>query len=75
MKFSSSVSEMFCVYVFISVTRSVSGWTTPPLPTPPLGPNQLSKVFSATVPELPATPSGKPFPLVSVSGNRPPAAV
>ena len=43
MKFSSSVSEMDVVYVFISVTNSVSLWS--PLPLPVL--NQESKVFEA----------------------------
>ena len=47
-KFSSSVSEMAVVYVCISVTSSVSWWVpTSPLPTSPLGLNQLSKVFEA----------------------------
>jgi hypothetical protein len=46
MKFSSSVSEMVVVYVFISVTNSVSLWSsTSPLPLPVL--NQESKVFEA----------------------------
>jgi hypothetical protein len=44
MKFSSSVSEMDVVYVFMSVTNSMSWWN-PPLPLPVL--NQESKVFEA----------------------------